>query len=63
MTATPFEIMMWYMRRAYKGEDMVIKAACRAAQCPRSAIWDSEEAVALLIEHDWTWDDVLTVNS
>lgn len=55
--------MLSQASRAYKGEEMLISAACRAAQCPRSSIWDAEEAAGLLVENGWTWSDVLNANS
>lgn len=55
--------MIREMNRAYKGEEMAIKAACRAAQCSRSAICDGEEACALLDDYGWTWPDVLNASS
>jgi len=58
-----FEAMAARMRSAYKGEQMVIKAACRAARCGPESICDGGEAVALLLENGWTWGDVLGANS
>lgn len=58
-----FDAMMTAARSAYKGDAMVIKAACRAAKCGPESISDIEEAVALLIENGWTWSDVLNANS
>lgn len=59
----PVTEMVERAERAYKGEEMLIVAACRAARCSRDAVCDAEEAAGLLIEHGWTWNDVLTVNS
>lgn len=59
----PVSAMVALAESAYNGESMIFKAACRAAACHRSDIFDVEEAACLLIERGWTWDDVLNANS
>lgn len=64
MTTThPVTEMLELAQRSYKGEEMLIKAACRACGIGPQSICDAEEAAALVIEAGWTWGDVLNASA
>lgn len=65
MTTTqhPVTAILALAASAYKGEEILIAAACKAHRVGRESVSDAEEAAGLVIEAGWTWSDVLNASS
>ena len=59
----PVTEMLALASKTYKGDELLIAAACKAHRIGRESVYDAEEAAGLIIDAGWTWREVLDASS